>query len=481
MARLLTEVTPGILTLERFLPLLGPDRVRGAIEAAERLRVRLGERAIWNVNSTAAGGGVAEMLPSLLSYSRGHGIDTRWVVIHGEAPFFRVTKRLHHMLHGSPGDGLGFERNDHAIYEETCRANAHELCGMMRPRDVVILHDPQTAGMVGPLVDSGAIVIWRCHIGHEEPNEHAEAAWRFLLPYIEPGHAFVFSRPEYVPPELPEKRTAIIRPSIDAFSAKNQELGEDTIRTILVHTGLIEGPLPDQPSYRFQRADGSPDRVVRQADIVRSGRATPWDVPLVVQISRWDPLKDMKGAMCGFAQLVDGNTPAGAELLLAGPNGNAVADDPEGPAVFGEVLNAWYQLPAEARARIHLAMLPMTDVDENAVIVNALQRHATIVVQKSIYEGFGLTVAEAMWKRRPVVATRVGGIQDQIVDGESGVLVDDPRDLAGYARALRELLCDSARAKKLGAAAETRAREEFLGLRHLLQYASLIDELDSTT
>ena len=337
--------------------------------------------------------------------------------------------------------------------------------------------------MIEPLVEAGAVVIWRCHIGHEEPNELVEDAWRFLLPYIGRAHAYVFSRPDYVPNELQngaEDRVTIIRPSIDAFSAKNQELDDATVRTILVHTGLIEGPLPARPSYRFMRADGSPDRVTRHADIVRSGRATEWDVPLVVQVSRWDPLKDMHGVMCGFARLVNGHAPANAELLLAGPNVNAVADDPEGPAVFAEVLNAWYHLPAEARDRIHLAMLPMTDVDENAVIVNALQRHATIVVQKSVYEGFGLTVAEAMWKGRPVVASRVGGIQDQIVHGESGVLVDDPADLDAFAQALRELLCDPDRARRLGAAAERRAREEFLGLRHLLQFASLVEKLDTS-
>jgi trehalose synthase len=479
MARLL-EVTPGTQTLDRFVPILGSERVQMAVTAAERLRVRLGERAVWNVNSTAAGGGVAEMLPSLLSYTRGHGIDARWVVIHGDQEFFRTTKRLHHMLHGSAGDGIGLGRDDHMIYSSTCRGNAHELCGMIQDRDVVILHDPQTAGMVAPLIESGALVIWRCHIGHEQPNELVAEAWRFLLPYVEQAHAYVFSRPDYVPREISKDRVAIIRPSIDAFSAKNQELDDDTVRSILVHTGLIEGPLPARPSYRFTRADGSPDRLTRHADIVRSGRAARWDVPLVVQVSRWDPLKDMHGVMCGFARLVDGRTPNDAELLLAGPNVNAVADDPEGPAVFAEVLNAWYHLPAEARNRIHLAMLPMTDVDENAAIVNALQRHATIVVQKSIYEGFGLTVAEAMWKRRPVIASRVGGIQDQIVDGESGVLVDDPRDLDTFARALRELLCDRPRAARLGVAAEHRAREEFLGLRHLLQFASLIEKLDTS-
>jgi trehalose synthase len=273
MGRLL-EVMPGTQKLDRFLPILGSERVQMAVTAAERVRMRLGERAVWNVNSTAAGGGVAEMLPSLLSYTRGHGIDARWVVIHGDQAFFRTTKRLHHMLHGSAGDGLGLGRDDHTIYSSTCRENAHELCGMIQDRDVVILHDPQTAGMVAPLIESGALVIWRCHIGHEQPNELVAQAWRFLLPYVEHAHAYVFSRPSYVPRELDEDRVAIIRPSIDAFSAKNQELDDDTVRSILVHTGLIEALAGASfLSVHACRRIARPPHATRRHHALGSGRA----------------------------------------------------------------------------------------------------------------------------------------------------------------------------------------------------------------
>ena len=148
-----------------------------------------------------------------------------------------------------------------------------------------------------------------------------------------------------------------------------------------------------------------------------------------MQISRWDPLKDHLGVMTAFSELVDGAAPAGAELVLAGPNVNAVADDPEGAAVLHEILDAWRQLSHVDRRRIQLVNLPMADAEENAAIVDALQRHAAVIVQKSLHEGFGLTVTEAMWKGRPIVASATGGIQDQITDGIHGLLIDDPYDL----------------------------------------------------
>ena len=475
---LLTEVKLGALALDRFVPVVGSDRVEEAKRVARDLKGRIGARVIWNVNSTAVGGGVAEMLQPLLSYSRGLGVDTRWVVIQGSPDFFKTTKRLHHALHGSKGDGLPLSPSDREIYEQTTHANAVELCGGTRPGDVVILHDPQTAGMAPHLIRAGAVVIWRCHIGHDHATAEVEAGWAFLRPYLQEVPAFVFSRQAYAPADLDGSRLHIIAPSIDAFSAKNQELSKAAIRTLLVHTGLVEGPLPIDLDSSFDRSDGTPGRVHRRADIVRAGRPPAWDVPLVVQVSRWDPLKDMLGVMQGFAQLVAGGMSPRAELVLAGPNVHAVADDPEGPAVFDEVLHAWFRMPHTVRDRIHVAMLPTSDVDENAAIVNALQRHATVVVQKSLHEGFGLTVTEAMWKARPVIASRVGGIQDQIVHGESGILIDDPRDLGALTQALATLLEDPEYAKRMGTAAKARAREHFLGIRHLLQYATLINALD---
>jgi trehalose synthase len=192
---------------------------------------------------------------------------------------------------------------------------------------------------------------------------------------------------------------------------------------------------------------------------------------MITQVSRWDRLKDPLGVLRGFVEHVEGDD---VHLVLAGPEAKSVADDPEGAAALQEVQDAVAELDDEARKRVHLAPLPADDVEENAAIVNALQRRSQVVVQKSLAEGFGLTVAEAMWKARPVVASRVGGIQDQIEDGRSGVLVDDPRDLAAFGAAVRGLLDDESRAAELGRAARERVREEYLAPRHLEQYVTLI-------
>jgi trehalose synthase len=216
----------------------------------------------------------------------------------------------------------------------------------------------------------------------------------------------------------------------------------------------------------------------RSEGVVVDGEPPPHDAPLVVQVSRWDRLKDMSGVMAGFARLVaaDGSHHR-VHLVLAGPAVAGVSDDPEGAEVLDECLQAWKALPAEARDRIHLAALPMDDVDENAHLVNALQHHAAVVVQKSIVEGFGLTVTEPMWKSRAVVASKVGGIQDQIVHGESGLLLADPTDLDAFADALVAVLSDPAFAQRLGTAARERVRDQYLGDRHLIQYVELFAEL----
>lgn len=473
---LLQDVTISAVPLDRFVPVLGAERVAEARALAARLREKLAGAAIWNVNSTAIGGGVAEMLPSLLAYARAEGIDTRWVVMHGEPEFFAITKRLHHALHGSVGAGGLPTDADRLEYERITSANAADLGARLERGDVVILHDPQTAGMAPMLLARGARVIWRCHIGHDRRGPEVDAAWAFLAPYLREVPAYVFSRREYVPRELDAARAAIVQPSIDAFSPKNVELEPGSVRAILHHVGVLSGPAPEGAHPLYTRRDGSPGRVERVADLVLSGQPPSADTPLVVQVSRWDPLKDMAGVMQGFAALVESGRARGAELVLAGPNVRGVADDPEGPAVYREVLHAWHELPPEARVRITLATIPTADVDENAAIINALQRHAAIVVQKSLHEGFGLTVTEAMWKARAVIATRVGGIQDQIVDGESGMLVE-PGDQDGFQSALAALLADEERRSALGRAAEQRARERFLGLRHLLDYAALLDRM----
>jgi len=196
---------------------------------------------------------------------------------------------------------------------------------------------------------------------------------------------------------------------------------------------------------------------------------------MVLQVSRWDALKDPLGVIKGFVEHVAPHTDA--HLVYAGPAVEAVADDPEGVQVLRDARAYFESLPPEHRERVHLAALPMDDLAENAAIVNALQRRADIVVQKSVAEGFGLTVAEGMWKARPVVASRIGGIQDQIVDGVSGVLLDDATDLAAYGGAVRDLLDDPERARRIGQEAQERVRDDFLAARSLMQYLDLIQRL----
>lgn len=475
----LEEVHVGTRDLRQFLTVHDETRVTEALERAQRLKELIGDHTVWNVNSTAVGGGVAEMLQSMLAFSRGLGVDARWLVINGSPDFFQLTKRLHHALHGESGDGSALGAAEREIYDATLRDNAVDLCSRVQPGDIVLLHDPQTAGLASALIKVGAHVAWRCHIGYDSSNGDSELGWDFLRPYLEDVPAFVFSKRSYAPPWCDPERVVVIPPSIDAFSAKNQELDANTVRSILVHTGLIEGPMPEHASCRFTRIDGTSSRVERHADVVRLGRAPSYDAPLVVQVSRWDPLKDMMGVMLGFERMIERVPDERAELVLAGPNVHSVSDDPEAPAVFEQVLARWYELPEAVRERVHLVNLPTDDIDENAAIVNALQRHAAVVLQKSLREGFGLTVTEAMWKGRPVMASAVGGIVDQIEDGVSGCLLNDPQDLDEFASVLETLLADPELRGRIGTAARERVRERFLGIRHLLDYANLIERIAS--
>lgn len=472
----LTEVDIEPLTIDSFASIVSDAELAAARNAAAAARERLAGRVVWNVNSTAVGGGVAEMIGPLLSYARGLGLDARWLVIGADLDFFRFTKRLHNSLHGVDG-GSVISNADRERYERVLRENAREICTRVRPDDVVILHDPQTAGLAPALLRAGARVIWRCHIGTDEPNAHSERGWEFLAPFLREASYRIFSRESYVPAALRDLPNIVIQPSIDAFSAKNRDLDAQATRAILVHVGLIEGPGPDAaPS--FARRDGTQARVEHKADLIRCGRAPHPDTPLVVQVSRWDRLKDPIGVMRAFATALEQGNDGSAELVVAGPNVHAVADDPEGDVVFRETLEAWRGLPHFVRDRITLVSLPTHDYEENAAIVNALQRHASVIVQKSLREGFGLVVTEAMWKGRPVIASAVGGILDQIEDGVSGVLLRDPRDPFEFSRALRGLLSDPARAQRLGRAARERVLERFLVLRHLRQYYELLATLD---
>ncbi len=462
------------LTPERLLSVLQSQQALEFETTISRGRTLLGSRVIWNVSSTARGGGVAEMLASLLAYTRGAGLDARWVVIEGSPDFFRVTKRIHNMLHGSAGDGMGLREEDDAIYRDTTARNARELVPLVRSGDVVLLHDPQTAGLIEPLRAVGAHAVWRCHVGVDEPNGLAEAAWEFLRPHVLSADAVVFSREAYVWEGLDHARVRVIPPSIDAFSAKNQELDPDTVTSILRVAELEEGVPPGEPV--FSRRDGTPGRVDRPVE--RSGSPPlPAGVPAVIQVSRWDRLKDPIGVLEAFRDGIAGRTDA--HLVLAGPATAAVSDDPEGLEVLSEVARRRAACPPDLCDRIHLFSLPMEDVEENAAIVNALQRRADVIVQKSLAEGFGLTVAEAMWKARPVVASRVGGIREQIDEGETGVLVD-PHDLAGFNDAVVGVLGNTVAAGDMGLRARESVRERFLGPSHLRKYVDLFEQLLSS-
>jgi trehalose synthase len=462
----LTQVPVAAAPLERFRSLIGEDYapVEEAMEDARRL---LTGRVIWHVNSTARGGGVAELLQSLLAYARGAGVDVRWMTIGGDEHFFRLTKLIHNNLHGSPGDGGSLDSAARAVYEGGLQESATELMRLVRDGDIVYLHDPQTAGLISHAKAGGVRVIWRCHVGVDTPNDLTREAWDFLRRYVDEADAYVFSRREFVWDGLDADRVWIVPPSIDPFSPKNQDLEPGAVRAIFATAGLAE-PVPDLPM--FERHDGSAGRVDRAAEI-NQDRLVPWDAPLVTQVSRWDRLKDPVGVLRCFAGYVEGGD---THLLLAGPSVEGVADDPEGAEVLEETRRERDGLSADVRGRVHLASLPMDDIEENAAMVNAIQRRAEMIVQKSLAEGFGLTVAEAMWKGRPVVAGRVGGIQDQIVDGESGLLVDDPADLAEVGALINSLLGDPVRARAIGAAARDRVLHSFLGTRSLVQYMSLL-------
>jgi trehalose synthase len=393
------------------------------------------------------------------------------MVIEGTPAFFDVTKRIHNHLHGSPGDGGTLDEAARQVYEHVLAENLGDFADRIHGGDVVILHDPQTAGLVPAMRAAGAgAVIWRCHVGLDTPNDVARSAWSFLLPYLGDADAYVFSREAFAWEGLDRDRIVVIAPTIDVFSPKNADLDDGTVRAILEVIGVLADGAPAAAPV-FVRQDGTPGRVERRARMFED-EPLHGDEPVVLQVSRWDALKDPIGVIRGFGEHVPPDT--GAHLVYAAPAVEAVSDDPEGGRVLREALAAREGLRPQARRRVHLATLPMDDLDENAMMVNALQRHARVVVQKSLAEGFGLTVAEAMWKARPVVASRIGGIQEQIVDGESGVLLDDPRDLAAYGAAVTVLLRDEARAERIGRRARERVRDRFLNARTLIDYGNVI-------
>lgn len=449
----------------RLEPIIGAERLHRLEELAAGTRELLPGRTVVNINSTAVGGGVAEMLYGILGYVRALGIATRWHVISGEPDFFAVTKRIHNGLYGGPGDGGALGDSERATYERTIERNLEPLLQSVGRDDVIILHDPQTAGLVPLLSGRVGAVIWRCHVGLDESSEWADRAWSFIRPYVEPADAFVFSRASFAPSWVEPSRLAVIPPSIDPFTPKNEDLAPNIVAAAVEAAGFVSVPGRATPWV------GMP---LEKVDLVTEGRLPTLEAPLVTQVSRWDRMKDMRGVLEAFAAHVD--RAFGAHLVLAGPTVQGVTDDPEGAEVFAETRAAWESLDDESRSRVHLATIGMSDLAGNARVVNALQRHASIVVQKSLAEGFGLTVAEAMWKSRPVVAAAVGGITDQVSDGREGLLVP-PHDLEATGAAIERLLGDTTLGQQLGEAAHAKVARSFVADRHLEQYAQLLTTL----
>ena len=414
--------------------------------------------------------GVTQLLHSLLPTVAGAGLDVRWFALDTLHDHAVIAQRLHDMLHGDRGDGGRLGPAEHEAYTDALAADAAELAELLRPGDVVILHDPATAGLALRAAEAGARVVWRCHLGQDVSDETSETAWAFLEPYLQAADAVVVSRRVYAPPYL--DNVVVITPSVDLGAPKNVDLDTRTVRDVVRLAGVVGGHTDlDELAASFTRSDGT-EALVRtgSCDLV-AGDPVPEGARIVLQVGRWDRLKDPTGLLIAWQEGID-RLPDDAHLVLAGPS----VTDRRSPA--GQVLEScrdlWGRLDPEVRDRSHVVTLPADDAEENAIIVNALQRHASVVVQKSLAEGWGLTVTEAMAKGRPVVASAVGGIQDQITHGEDGVLLRDPVDLAVFVDEVADLLDDERRAAALGAAAELRVRRDHLGDRHLLAWADLM-------
>lgn len=378
---------------------------------------------VLHVNSTASGGGVAELLQSLLPLFNDLGVDTDWLVLDANEPFFEVTKAMHNGLQGQDGK-LTDEMK--TIYRTVTQRNATALT---EEYDVIILHDPQSLGLIPTLTNRfpDTPLVWRCHI---DLTAATAAYLEFVTDYVRQVDHAVFSRPEYGQRiDLPTVPSTVIHPSIDPLSEKNR------------------------PLTRSERAIER-DRL----DMF----STDDDTPVLTQVSRFDPWKDPLGVVKVHRQLKAAIPDA--QLVLAG---GMADDDPEGAEVYDRVVDATRDDPD-----IHLLK------NEPDTTINFLQRRSDVVVQKSLREGFGLVVSEALWKRTPVIGSKVGGIPLQIDEQRNGYLVD-PNDTEAVARRAEQLLSDEEHREQLGQRGRETVRERFLLPRHLLDYLELIFDIQS--
>jgi len=387
--------------IKEYIPIVG----QSIVDDLQLLADKLQGKSIQHINSTAVGGGVAEILNRMVPLLKELGVDTRWDLIKGGEQFFEVTKKFHNALHGRQEN---ITQHDFDIFMETSQKNIEEV---NISGDIVFVHDPQPIALVKK--KAGNKWIWRCHIDVSGPNQRV---WKFLRNFIDKYDAAVFSAPEFSQ-QLPI-RQFLISPSIDPLSDKNKELPQEIIDGVLRKYGLV------------------------------------MDKPMLTQISRFDRLKDPLGVMEAYQQV---KRYINCQLILAG---GTASDDPEGLKVLEEVKEK-----AKKDRDIHILLLPQDDIE-----VNALQRASTVIIQKSLKEGFGLTVSEALWKAKPVVASNVGGIPLQIKHKYSGLLC---HSIDGAAFAIKQLLNSPEYASKLGENGREHVRNNFLLTRHLREYMLL--------
>ena len=452
---------------------------------SSRLCSRLRGRTIWMVNSTAQGGGVAEMLPRLIALMTDLGLSVRWGVIGSNDPaFFALTKRLHNLIHGDGRGGLELTSDDLALYESVNRDNADALSEHLKPQDILIVHDPQPLPLGHFLRQRLALTtLWRCHIGLDQRTDETRAAWRFLRPYLETYQQAIFSAPEYIPSFL-AGRAAIVYPALDPLSHKNRELAVRKIVGILCNSGLQTAHHPVVTPEFGNRVK----RVLPDGSTALPGEIGLLFRPTVLQVSRWDRLKGWAPLLEAFVRvkqhLSERGNPQLAEgarrrlelsrLVLAGPDPDSISDDPEGLEVFDDICARYRALDAVLQDDVVLLSLPMQSRKYNALIVNALQRCASVVVQNSLREGFGLTVAEAMWKQIAVLGTDACGIRLQVRDRIDGFLSDDPEDSGEIAEKLIEMLINPVGRQLMGRSAQRRVYDEFLIFRQISRYLEVI-------
>jgi trehalose synthase len=462
----------------------GGEQLEAASHQGVEVRARLGTGRVWMLSSTETGGGVAEMLPRVCGLLNEVGVDTRWLVLEPELPeFFRATKSLHAMLHGMPGRVPPADLR--AIFARVSEEAVGSLSAIVDSHDILVVHDPQPAGVAAMLPASQRpLLLWRCHVGVPGENEQTRAAWELLAPYLAPFSRLLFSCERYIPASM-RSRSGVLMPMIDPLSHKNRELRLYKLLGVLRSAGLIEGPpVPEWARFRTPARRCTHDGWVARPvpELLQS--------PLVLQVSRFDRLKGFDLLMPAFELMlrlgdervrrmrVDTGRAADelsrALLLLAGPEPGGVSDDPEAEEVLGDLVQQWQTMPPSVAARIHLLRLPMANKKENALMVNALQRAASVVVQYSRREGFGLTACEALWKGAPLVAANVGGLGLQVRPGTDGLLVEPSDDPEPLAHAILEQLLLRPRAEQMAAAGHRRVAENFLIVSQVVRW---LDEL----